>query len=151
MERSKILASLKAVLPNHQFKPCGVSLQTGTFSQSQVPELEAKIAAFPATAGWIARQSGVVVLPDADERSLGIVLEAELGSTTASLQIRRVSAEWVWTLLTETAGEGLAEDVVLVTTVKDRGALYRRYWSLPESGAVEVTACRLVRYTEYPT
>lgn len=109
--------------------------------------------------GWIARQSGVVFPPGADDPGLGAVLEAELGTGEASLQIRRIGAGWAWTTFEEEAeeeaGAHVCDDVVLVTTPLEtadtagpRAARYRRYWRLPDSGAAEIFACRLVGLEE---
>jgi hypothetical protein len=150
MKVEGVLASLEAVLPGHGFRKASVAWKTGKLPMGRPDEIEAKIKSLTYTAGWIARQSGVVVLPDPDDGSLGAVLEAELGSDAVSLQIRRVGAEWVWTQLTEVDGDMLCEDVTLVT-VQIKAALYRRYWTLGDEGAAEVVACRLVGYTEFPT
>lgn len=106
--------------------------------------------------GWIARQSGVVFPPGADDPALGAVLEAELGTGEASLQIRRIGAGWACTTLEETAvGAHVCDDVVLVTTPLEKAdtagpkaARYRRYWRLPDGGAAEIIACRLVGLEE---
>lgn len=126
-----------------------------TKRQEEIEEL-VRTWAGKGASGWIARQSGVVFPPGADDPALGAVLEAELGTGEASLQIRRIGAGWAWTTFEEEeAGAHVCDDVVLVTmplatgdAAGPRAARYRRYWCLPDSGAAEIFACRLVGLEE---
>lgn len=130
-----------------------------TKRQEEIEEL-VRTWAGKGASGWIARQSDVVFLPGADNRALGAVLEAELGTGKASLQIRRIGAGWACTTFEEEeaeeeAGAHVCDDVVLVTTplekadtARPKAARYRRYWCLPDGGAAEIFACRLVGLEE---
>jgi hypothetical protein len=141
---------LDLLASGHGFAKTHLSIVTCTAPVAESAEIERLIAEFPNTQGWIARQSGVVMKPGADPEELGAVLEAEIGNATKTLQVRRLGAEWVWTCLIENGKDGflcLAQDQCLVTT-ENKSARYRRYWALPENGAVEVVACRLVGLEE---
>lgn len=146
----EILEILGKVSDDHGFAHLSVNIElvlTNLNTPDDVQDLLQR-SEWASAVGWIARQSGVIIRPDADDTSLGAVLEAELGNAAASLQVRRLEGRWVATRIEETlAGDMLADDVVLVTT-HGKAARYRRYWKLPESGAAEIVACRLVGFEE---
>lgn len=135
---------LKLLGEDHSFKSCCVKIEACKTPVTLSSEVESLLADLKAKAGWVARQSGVVFLPAADDKGLGAVLEAEVVADNVTLQIRKLGGAWVWTRLTETAEAGrLSQDVVLAT-VGGGTAYYRRYWELRDDGAAEVIACRLV-------
>ncbi|WP_428697117.1 hypothetical protein [Stappia sp.] len=153
MQPDDILACLP---DDHGFTRLSVTISAKeTTHQKDIEDL-VRTWAGKGASGWIARQSGVVFPPGADNPALGAVLEAELGTRDASLQIRRIGAGWVWTTFEETAaGAGVCDDVVLVTAPLEkadaagpRASRYRRYWRLPDNGAAEIFACRLVGLEE---
>ena len=122
-----------------------------TGSRKTAAELDALLASAPwdKASGWIARQSRVIFRPhDQDDTTQGAVLEAELGTDTSSLQIRRLEGGWVVTLIEEGTGDDMLADEVHLVTTFAKVARYRRYWALPDDGAAEITACRLVGFTE---
>lgn len=122
----------------------GVRIDSGVVSSDA--ELEDLVASMEAQAasGWIARQSGVEDRPGPSRTDLGSILEAELGNDAQTLQIRHIGYGWGWTRLVETQDNGMLIDEVELAATGGRSALYRRYWTLPDSGAAEVTACRLI-------
>jgi hypothetical protein len=140
------LKSILNKLPGHHgYTRSSFRIESGRFGS--VYEVEDMISAgtWAGASGWIARQSGVVMRPEmTDAPGFGAVIEAELGTPEASLQMRRLTGGWVWTRIDEVAGGAqLSDDIVLVTT-GSRTARYRRYWTLPDDGAAEIIACRLV-------
>lgn len=146
----KALTAMLDALPGrsagwHGFRNLSVDVGKNEQVVTNKAEVEALVAGWTDATGWIARESGVRVLPVADDDpALGAVLGAELGRPGSSLRLRRLGAGWVWTQYDEIeGGTMLADDVVLVTT-HEMGARYRRYWILPDNGAAEIGWCRLV-------
>lgn len=111
-------------------------------------EIETLVEGLKSHVGWIARQSGVEVWGNHerdDATGLGEILAAELGNEDHTVQIRRQPGAWVVTEYHEGTGTAhVAEDISHIT-VRHGTLRYRRYWSLPEDGASEPIAARLIR------
>lgn len=129
------------------FRPCNLSRQT---TESDVSPEELVSGVWSDAAGWIARESRVISassnIAQADDPTQGKILEAELCLATRSLQIRRLPGRWLLTEITETSGDEVLADDRLVATVRHGIARYRRYWTVPTDGAVDVIACRLTGF-----
>jgi hypothetical protein len=99
--------------------------------------------------GWIVRQSAAIPRPrQEDDPATGAVLEAELVAGMATLQIRRLPGSWIATMIFEGKGTDCLSDDLVLATVRDNAARYRRYWALPADGAVTLLACRLTGLEE---
>lgn len=121
------------------------------FERPSREDLTSRLATRPWTraTGWIARQSGVVVRPDqADNPALGDLVEAELTDGLQTFQVRRLPGCWIVTAMIEGAGTVHLTDEIVVVMTNGRAARYRRYWSLPDDGATEVVACRLIQFED---
>lgn len=133
------------------FRPCG--LLVGKTKSTVSPEAEIS-GAWSKASGWIARQSKVISATSGigmvDELTQGAILEAELTLGSRTLQIRRIAGTWTLTVIEETGGDTYLADDRLVATVKLGVARYRRYWTLPDDGAVDVVACRLIGFEVAP-
>lgn len=127
---------------------CKVKL---TISSEQVDhETIEDRAKLPDASGWIARQSGVcpIINGQGDDPQLGNIISAELTHGNTSLQIRRIAGQWLITTLTEGHGETHLADSVFHLTTTGKAAQYKRYWHLPNDGAVEVAAWRFIEFQE---
>ncbi len=102
--------------------------------------------------GWIARQSGVDVYRTGVPRqgpALGAVVAAELARGAQSLALTRRTDGWNVTILTEEdTGEPCLFDETTHLTVHHGAIRYRRYWCLPDDGAAEVFAWRILGFEE---
>lgn len=131
---------------SHTYSVANVRI-AGPVSIKTTEDIETLLASFGSHVGWIARQSGVEVWRlegREDAGDLGDILAAELGSDDHSVQIRRQPGAWVVTEFREGEGDThIAEDISHIT-VRHGVLKYRRYWSLPEDGASEPVAARLV-------
>ncbi|MBD1206741.1 MAG: hypothetical protein H9533_21780 [Rhodobacteraceae bacterium] len=126
------------------YRKGAVRIDSGTASSNaEIEDLVAEMYGQSAS-GWIARQSGIEDRPGPLRADLGSILEAELGTAAETLQLRRIGDGWGWTRLVETGDGGMLVDEVELAAVGGRSALYRRYWALPDTGAAEVTTCRLI-------
>lgn len=133
------------------FHPC--SLMRGVTKSPASPEAEIS-GTWREAGGWIARQSKVISatssIGEVDEPAQGAILEAELTLGPRTLQIRRIAGNWILTIIEEADGDTHLADDRLVATVKHGAARYRRYWTLPDDGAVDVIACRLIGFEVAP-
>jgi hypothetical protein len=144
MPHDTILAALRDVIGDHGYAARSVDISGVEHATAHGVEALVDRAIAVNAHGWIARQSGVVVLPGQDDLSLGAVVEAEWSEGSVSIQVRRLAGRWLVTTLTEVeGGDMLSDDIVHVTT-DGRAARYRRYWRMPTDGAAEITAWRLV-------
>lgn len=131
--------------PSSGYRPGRLRIETGTASSpSEAETLLSGLIADGAN-GWVARQSGVQIFPGESSGALGGVIDAELGTASSSLQLRRVGSAWIWTSITDGDGTDVLVDEVDLVTTSQASARYRRYWRLPDDGSVEIIACRLVR------
>ena len=140
---------LLKMLPKDSGYAAGSVAVTSVTTDREAREAEVDRLLKLSAEGWIARQSGVSVLPGLDEQGLGAVLEAELATPATTVQIRKLSSCWSVTRIDEGAGAPmLSTDVVLVTTT-GKPARYRHYWNPPRAGSAEIIACRLVAFTTF--
>ena len=130
---------------DHGYSSAGISVASEDLTSAQ--QLEELLQNWNEGAGWIARQSGVIARPDdPDDPTLGWVVGAELALGQQTLQVRRNVSAWTCITLSENdTGDCLTDDVTLLT-VEGGAARYRRYWRVPEDGAVEIFACRFVAF-----
>lgn len=148
MQPGEIMGKLSDWHADHGYRITGVSVKLKKARASK--DLENELTDWQGASGWIARQSGVIILPyESDSINLGNVISAELTIGDNSLQIRRVPDAWMLTHLIETKEENthLADEVVHVT-VHGGAARYSRYWSLPKDGATEIVAWRFIGFEE---
>ena len=135
----------------HEFAPCRLEISGQKVSDPQL--IESTLSGLGWT-GWIARQSGVVMIADGvppDDPSLGAIVSAELVAATTSVQVRRAHDGWWVTRITEKTGipEDRSSDATrlrdIVKHVAHDGflATYHRFWSVPDDGRAEVVAWRL--------
>ena len=140
---------LKMLPPSPGFKVLKVDLGADHLETDILVESKVKVLVEANSQGWIARQSGVLILPGTDDTSLGAVLEAELSNGMTTIQIRKLSAGWGVTRIVEGTGQpALASDVILVAT-NGKSARYRQYWSTPDCGAAEIKACRFIGFETF--
>jgi hypothetical protein len=149
MQPDELLTTLKVMDAQHGYAARRVSVGTERIDRSEV---EARLAgAWAEAQGWIARQSAVLARPrQADDPMQGAVLEAELTRGAETLQLRCLPGQWLATTVTEGDGEHCLSDEVVLVTIRDKAARYRRYWRLPADGAVTLIACRLIGFEEIP-
>lgn len=147
-----LLGMLDEVMPGHGLEAVGLEV-LGPEYLDDSKALDEKISSWNGT-GWIARQSGVCEIVDGqgDDPVLGWPVSAEIVESpkNKSYQIHRMTNGWHITTITEVETEEathLAETVKHVAKGK-RIAVYRRYWSLPDDGASEVIAWRLLKFEE---
>lgn len=148
MQPDAVLSALSGVIDQHGYRAVSVHLsRTDPVDAAAVDRLLARD--WKGATGWIARQSGVAIVPaQADDPAQGAVIEAEVTLGARTLQLRRLPGKWVATEITEGQGDPRLCDEVVVVTVEGKAARYRRYWSVPADGAVAVVACRLIAFEE---
>ena len=149
MNVTMLIEDMHKVVRGHGFKPAGL-VCCPVHRLDNLEALEAKITKWKGT-GWIARQSGVCTLfdGDGDDHGLGQPVSAELVETPkVTHQVRRVADGWNITTITEQEGNSHLAETVKHVAKDNHVAVYLRYWSLPDDGAAEVVARRLIELSE---
>ncbi len=148
MKPETLTNALDAIEKDHGFAPARLAVTPTTIVDAAALDrlLQSEVGT-----GWIARQSTVSMITGGigDAPSEGGVVSAELAiSPQATVQLRRASGGWHVTTLREGEGETRLADTVRHVALGGQIAVYRRYWSLPDDGATEVVAWRLLGFEE---